>query len=107
MPGPPSSRALPRIPSDAYDYASHGGPALLLILALCPQSWPETIRVPADAPTIQAAIDVAQPYDTVLVAPGTYVETIDFLGKRITVRSEAGPALTVIDGKDGSFAPTV
>jgi hypothetical protein len=80
---------------------------LLLLLALCPQSWPETIRVPADAPTIQAAIDVAEPFDTILVAPGVYVETIDFLGKRITVRSEAGAAATVIDGNDGSFEPTV
>ena len=33
-----------------------------------------------------------------LVAPGTYFENIDFLGKAITVKSEEGPATTIIDG---------
>jgi parallel beta-helix repeat protein len=57
-----------------------------------------TIRVPADQPTIQVAIDEAASGDTVLVAPGTYVERINFLGKAIAVTSEAGPAATIIDG---------
>ncbi len=57
-----------------------------------------TIRVPADQPTIQAAIGAAVHGDTVLVAPGTYVENLNFLGKAITVASEGGPAVTVIDG---------
>jgi hypothetical protein len=58
----------------------------------------ETIRVPADAPTIQAAIDAAVAGDTVLVSPGTYIETITFRGKAITVASEQGPEVTIIDG---------
>jgi serine protease len=57
-----------------------------------------TIRVPADQPTIQAAIGAAVHGDTVLVAPGTYVERLAFSGKAITVVSEGGPAVTVIDG---------
>ncbi|HEY7521427.1 MAG TPA: right-handed parallel beta-helix repeat-containing protein [Methylomirabilota bacterium] len=57
-----------------------------------------TIRVPADQPTIQAGINVALGGDTVLVAPGTYSERLNFLGKAITVASESGPAATVIDG---------
>ena len=57
-----------------------------------------TIRVPADAATIQQAIDVAVAGDTVLVSPGTYVENIDFRGKAITVASEQGPEVTIIDG---------
>jgi hypothetical protein len=57
-----------------------------------------TIRVPADAATIQQAIDAAAAGDTVLVAPGTYVENIHFRGKAITVESEQGPAVTIIDG---------
>ncbi len=57
-----------------------------------------TIRVPADAATIQQAIAAAAPGDTVLVAPGTYIENLTFLGKAITVVSESGPAVTVIDG---------
>jgi serine protease len=56
------------------------------------------IHVPADAATIQRAIDAAAAGDTVLVAPGTYVETITFRGKAITVVSEQGPAVTIIDG---------
>ena len=57
-----------------------------------------TIHVPANFSTIQAAIDAAAAGDTVLVAPGTYVERIDFRGKNITVISESGPAVTFIDG---------
>jgi parallel beta-helix repeat protein len=56
-----------------------------------------TIRVPADVPTIQNAIDVAAPGETVLVAPGAYVEQIDFRGKAITVTSEQGPETTSIN----------
>ena len=65
-----------------------------------------TIRVPADQPTIQGGIDAAAPGDTVLVAPGTYVERVDFLGKAITLTSEAGPAATVIDGNAGGVVVT-
>lgn len=57
-----------------------------------------TIYVPGDAPTIQQGIDMATDGDTVLVAPGTYFERIDYLEKSITVTSEAGPEVTIIDG---------
>lgn len=62
-----------------------------------------TIHVPADKPTIQAAINAASNGDTVLVAKGTYKENIDFLGKAITVMSADGSADTVIQG-DGTTA---
>ena len=64
-----------------------------------------TIHVPADVSTIQAAIGTASPGDTVLVAPGTYHESIDFLGKDITVASEQGAAATIIDA--GGLHPVV
>src|SRR5918994_3461679 len=56
------------------------------------------IRVPLDKPTIQGAIDAAAAGDSVLVAPGTYVENINFHGKAITVESEQGAQATIIDG---------
>jgi hypothetical protein len=59
-----------------------------------------TLRVPSQYPTIGAALSAAAHGDTVLVAPGTYFERdLSFRGRRITVRSEAGPAATVIDGQ--------
>ncbi len=48
--------------------------------------------------TIQEGIDAAQELDLVLVAPGTYNESIRLLGKRITLRSTDGPQLTIISG---------
>ena len=56
-----------------------------------------TIYVPDDYPTIQGAINAAVDFDTIIVRPGTYVENIDFAGKAITVKSEDGPDVTVID----------
>jgi len=65
--------------------------------------WPEltfavTLNVPADYPTIQACIDAAMSGDDeCVVAPGTYNETINFLGKAITLRSSGGKEVTTID----------
>lgn len=57
------------------------------------------LRVPADHGTIQGAILAAADGDTVLVAPGVYFETLDFLGKAVTVTSEAGPEATIVDAR--------
>ncbi|HEV2437412.1 MAG TPA: choice-of-anchor Q domain-containing protein [Verrucomicrobiae bacterium] len=56
------------------------------------------LLVPADYPTVQAAINAANAGDTVLVSPGTYYENLDFKGKAITVASADGPQTTIIDG---------
>jgi hypothetical protein len=78
---------------------------LALFFSLPSANAQTTIHVPTDQPTIQAAINAAQTGDTVLVAPGTYYENIDFKGKAITVTTSAGPATTIIDG--GSKGPVV
>ncbi len=63
------------------------------------------IHVPADQPTIQAAINAAVNGDTVLVAPGTYNENINFFGKAVVVKGSGASKLTTIDG--GKVAPVV
>jgi len=65
-----------------------------------------TIKVPKDQPTIQAGINAANPGDTVLVAPGKYMENINFLGKAITVKSSGGAAVTTIDGNQQGTVAT-
>jgi hypothetical protein len=71
---------------------------ILLALVAAPFVLASTINVPKDQPAIQAGINAANNGDTVLVAPGTYYENINFLGKAITVTSSGGPKVTVIDG---------
>jgi uncharacterized repeat protein (TIGR01451 family) len=84
--------------------------AVALLWSVVPQQLRATIHnVPASFPTIQAAI--ANPGtvtgDTVLVAPGTYVGNINFLGKNILVASnfiftgnQADITNAVIDGNN-------
>ena len=57
-----------------------------------------TIYVPDDYSTIQEAIDASVDFDIIVVRSGTWVERIDFTGKKITLQSETGPGATVIDG---------
>ena len=88
---------------------------VLLLFALSAES--ATLNVPANYATIQAGIDAASKYDTVLVAPGLYLENIRFKGKTIVVSShfalEHNPEYifsTIIDGSqpvDPDTASTV
>src|SRR5690242_19641627 len=70
-----------------------------------PAAAQNTIHVPANQPTIQAAIDASANGDIVAVSAGTYRENLDFKGKAMMVVSDAGPASTIIDG--GNVAPVV
>ena len=71
---------------------------VLLAVVNATAALASVINVPAVQPTIQTAINVASSGDTVLVAPGTYTENINFLGKAITVKSAKGSSVTIIDG---------
>jgi hypothetical protein len=56
--------------------------------------------------SIQTAIDNAGDGDEIVVAPGTYFETIDFLGKAVTLRSSDGPEVTTIDAQENGTVVT-
>jgi parallel beta-helix repeat protein len=71
---------------------------LLGMILISASAHSATWYVPDDHPTIQGAINAALNGDTIVVRPGTYNELIDFLGKAITVMSEQGVDVTIIDG---------
>ena len=57
-----------------------------------------TIHVPADAPTISAAVSLAKSGDLVLVAPGVYHESVKITTAQVTLRGESRDQV-VIDGQ--------
>jgi len=61
-----------------------------LVLIVVSLSNANTIKVPEDFSTIQAAINASTNGDTVLVASGTYYENINFKGKNIVLTSYYG-----------------
>ena len=69
---------------------------VLLAAAVVPVANAVIINVPGDQPTIQAGVNAANDGDEVVVAPGTYLEAVNNLGKEITLRSSGGPDVTTI-----------
>ena len=96
-------------------------PLLLLLLVTSHLAAQATLFVDASATgpgsgtqsdpfaQVQQAINAAASSDEIIVAPGTYTEQIDFLGKDVHVRSSQGAALTVLEAKEirpgGSGSP--
>jgi hypothetical protein len=62
--------------------------ALAALLHQAPAHAPRAIRVPRDLPSVQQAIDSARAGDTVLVAPGRYVENLRLRGTNIVLAGE-------------------
>ncbi len=96
-----------------------GGLSAIVILGWGLTGWAGTLYVDVTNPgcpgsgteqdpycSIQTAIAAAQHDDVILVAPGTYLEAIDYLGKSLTVRSTGGRSVTTIDA-GGAFTPVV
>ncbi len=72
-----------------------------LLLAAAPVFSAE-INVPADQPTIQAAINTASSGDIIRVAPGNYIGSLSFQGKNLRLESTGGPEVTTIRGSGGT-----
>lgn len=74
--------------------------AAVIAVAASVAATQRTLRVPGQFQTINAAIQAAQPNDTVLVSPGTYREQV-LLDRDITLKSAGGPFVTTIDAQGG------
>ena len=80
---------------------------LLILLIVLPNAAAdvprcEVCRAGCDYVTIQDAIDAAADGDVIDVCNGIYRESINFLGKAITVRSMNGPENTTIENPESS-----
>jgi hypothetical protein len=70
----------------------------LFVLLSLTTAWGATVYVPGDYSTIQGALNGSAAGDTIIVEAGTYTENIAFSGRQVTLRSEKGPGVTIIDG---------
>ena len=69
--------------------------AISLFVAFASVASAAEIHVPDDHATIQQAVNAAGAGDTIVVRDGTYIENVD-VGKRLTIRSVNGSAVTTV-----------
>jgi hypothetical protein len=83
--------------------------ALCTISLLVPVlSVSAVIHVPGDEATIGSALLAAEPYDTVLVAPGTYFVNLEWPATAgIKLVSELGTHSTFLDGRDSGVVVSI
>lgn len=67
--------------------------AVVVGIAAAEVAGAETLRVPDEYSDIQSAIEAARSGDTIRVGPGTYEQSIDFLGKAVLVVAPDGATL--------------
>ncbi|HVP72881.1 MAG TPA: right-handed parallel beta-helix repeat-containing protein, partial [Phycisphaerales bacterium] len=106
----PFKSTLPCFALVAALFATTAAKAVTRYVAPCGNDAWAGVNVNCVAPlgpkrTIQAAINASANGDSVMVLPGTYMETIDLDGKAITLNGAAGYATTIIDG--GGDGPVV
>lgn len=78
--------------------------AALIVFSASGQS--KTLYVPDDHQTIQTGLLASADGDTIVVRAGIYRETVDFLGRAVTLKSERGHEFTVIDGSQSGSVVT-
>jgi hypothetical protein len=83
--------------------------ALCMISLLVPVlSFAAVINVPGDEATIDGALLAAAPYDTVLVAPGTYFVNLEWPATPgIKLASDSGAHTTFLDGRGRGVVVTI
>lgn len=65
------------------------------------------IHVPADYPTIQAAVDAAVSGDEIQIADGVYTGQVEIVHKDLTLSGSPGAVLRATPGMEFSLAPVV
>jgi hypothetical protein len=76
----------------------------VLLPGLTPRTWYVSADGQGDTPTIQAALDMAGPGDTVLVGPGEYRVNLRFPAWGVALKSNAGNTQTLLRPLDSSLS---
>ena len=79
--------------------------AAILCLGLTAAATAAGLNVPADYPTIQAAVNAAQTNDTIHIAPGVYIGQVNVVRKKLTLAGVPGVVLRATTGMPASMTP--
>ncbi len=82
----------------------------MILLFFPPSILAGTLYVPQQFSTIQDAVRVAEPGETILVAPGEYklfFENLTIINESLIIKSEKGPQVTAISGRGSQPVITI